>query len=177
MANYYYLISSLPSLHADGEMPCSYDEFLSMCESNVSEKKYNALKNLTLSSTEGPLMAEWGKFYNNLTGELNAHRSSILGKPYAKEYDKDLENSRIIQEAVRAKNPLEAEKLLLRHQFEVIDDLIGQHAYDDADLFGYAVKLKLLERQNCFVKEKGKKTFDRLLETVQNNINGIVADI
>ena len=30
MASYYYLISSLPDLKTDGEMPFTYDEFLGM---------------------------------------------------------------------------------------------------------------------------------------------------
>ena len=55
MASYYYLISSLPDLRTDGDMPMTYDEFLDMCQSNVSESKYELLKNLTLSSEEGPL--------------------------------------------------------------------------------------------------------------------------
>ena len=105
---------------------------------------------------------------------LNAQRSLRLGRPYTKDYEKDLEINRIVQEVLQAKNPLEAEKLLLRYQFEALDILIGQSAYDDTVLFGYAIKLKLLERQNCFVKEKGEETFNVLLETVRNNINELV---
>lgn len=176
MASYYYLISSLPDIRADGEMPCTYEAFLNRCESNVSEKKYNALKNLTLFSAEGPLLSEWGKFNNNLMGELNARRSAGLGRPYTREYDKDLENSRIAQDALQAKNPLEAEIMLLRHQFEAVDTLIGQHAYDDIALFGYAVKLKLLERQSCFVREKGQRAFNGLLETVRHNIAELMTE-
>ena len=52
MASYYYLISSLPDLRTDGDMPFSYEEFLGMCQSNVSESKYEFLSNLTLSSDE-----------------------------------------------------------------------------------------------------------------------------
>ena len=37
MASYYYLIASLPELRADGDMPITYDEFLTCCQSNVSE--------------------------------------------------------------------------------------------------------------------------------------------
>jgi len=32
------------------------------------------------------------------------------------------------------------------------------------------VKLKLLERQNCFVQEKGKKEFKRLFDQVQQRV-------
>ena len=37
MASYYYLIASLPELRADGDLPITYDEFLTLCQSNVSD--------------------------------------------------------------------------------------------------------------------------------------------
>ena len=50
MASYYYLISSLPTLSADGGMPFSYEEFLRLCQSNVSGETYpSALKASTKS--------------------------------------------------------------------------------------------------------------------------------
>ena len=71
MGSYYYLMASLPELKADGDMPFTYSEFLSCCESNVSDEEFEMLKNLTLSSTQGPLVKEWAEFYRALTGELN----------------------------------------------------------------------------------------------------------
>ena len=44
MASYYYLISSLPELSANEEMPITYDEFIAMCEDNVSDKTLERLK-------------------------------------------------------------------------------------------------------------------------------------
>ena len=44
MASYYYLIASLPELRADGEMPITYSEFLTCCQSNVSDSDYELLK-------------------------------------------------------------------------------------------------------------------------------------
>ena len=70
MASYYYLISSLPDLRTDGEMPFSYEEFLGMCQSNVSESKYECLKNLTLSSEEGPIMKEWAGYFDCSDDEI-----------------------------------------------------------------------------------------------------------
>ena len=167
MASYYYLISSLPDLRTDGDMPMTYDEFLDMCQSNVSESKYELLKNLTLSSEEGPLLKEWSAFYKNLMGELNYQRSVSLGRPYLTSYDKDSVIAQVAGAAMAAKNPLEAEKILLDYEFENLDSLVGLHTFDDVYLFGYAVKLKLLERQNCFVQEKGKKEFKKLFDQVQ----------
>ena len=170
MASYYYLISSLPDLRTDGDMPFTYEEFLGMCQSNVSESKYEFLSNLTLSSDEGPLLKDWAVFYNNLMSELNYQRSMSLGRAYLKSYDKDSVLTQVIGTVLAAKNPLEAEKILLDYEFENLDSLVGLHTFDDVYLFGYAVKLKLLERQNCFVQEKGKKEFKRLFDQVQQRV-------
>ena len=124
MASYYYLISSLPDLRTDGDMPMTYDEFLDMCQSNVSESKYELLKNLTLSSEEGPLLKEWSAFYKNLMGELNYQRSVSLGRPYLTSYDKDSVIAQVAGAAMAAKNPLEAEKILLECEFDNLDSLM-----------------------------------------------------
>ncbi len=170
MASYYYLISSLPDLRTDGDMPMTYDEFLDMCQSNVSESKYELLKNLTLSSEEGPLLKEWSAFYKNLMGELNYQRSVSLGRPYLTSYDKDSVIAHVAGAAMAAKNPLEAEKILLECEFDNLDSLVGLHTFDDRYLFGYAIKLKLLERQSCFVQSKGQKEFKRLFDQVQQRV-------
>ena len=170
MASYYYLISSLPDLRTDGDMPMTYDEFLDMCQSNVSESKYELLKNLTLSSEEGPLLKEWSAFYKNLMGELNYQRSVSLGRPYLTFYDKDSVIAQVAGAAMAAKNPLEAEKILLECEFDNLDSLVGLHTFDDRYLFGYAIKLKLLERQSCFVQSKGQKEFKRLFDQVQQRV-------
>ena len=170
MASYYYLISSLPDLRTDGDMPMTYDEFLDMCQSNISESKYELLKNLTLSSEEGPLLKEWSAFYKNLMGELNYQRSVSLGRPYLTSYDKDSVIAQVAGAAMAAKNPLEAEKILLECEFDNLDSLVGLHTFDDRYLFGYAIKLKLLERQSCFVQSKGQKEFKRLFDQVQQRV-------
>lgn len=170
MASYYYLISSLPDISADGEMPMTYDEFLEMCQGNVSEQKFEILKNLTLDSTEGPVVSEWAQFYGNLTKELNVQRSATLGKAYQADIDKDAMTTLIAQSALSAKNPLEAERILLEHEFEALDHYVGIHYFDDVYLFGYAIKLKLLERQSCFVKSKGQAEFKHLFDTVQQSV-------
>lgn len=170
MASYYYLISSLPDLRTDGEMPFSYEKFLGMCQSNVSESKYECLKNLTLSSEEGPIMKEWAASYKNLMSELNYQRSVNLGRPYLSSYDKDSVTAQVAGAALAAKNPLEAEKILLDYEFDNLDSLVGLHTFDDVYLFGYAIKLKLLERQSCFVQSKGQKEFKRLFDQVQQRV-------
>ena len=111
MASYYYLIASLPELRADGDMPITYDEFLRLCQSNVSDQTYEILENLTLDSTDGPLVSEWATFYGMLKKELGYQRSMNLGKSYSSSYDKDGFISQVVSSALSAKNPLEAERV------------------------------------------------------------------
>ena len=170
MASYHYLVASLPELRADGDMPLTYDEFLTCCQSNVSEETFELLKNLTLNSTEGPLVSEWAKFYGMLSRELNYQRSLNLGKSYSSAFDKDGFIAQVVSGAMSAKNPLEAERLLLEYEFENLDSLVGLHMFDDHVLFGYAIKLKLLERLNSFEQEKGNAEFQTLLGGIQEQV-------
>lgn len=170
MASYYYLIASLPELKADGEMPITYSEFLTCCQSNVSDQTYELLKDLTLSSTEGPLVDEWSRFYGMLKKELGYQRSMNLGKSYSSAYDKDGFISQVVASALSAKNPLEAERILLEYEFENLDSLVGLHMFDDYVLFGYAIKLKLLERLSSFEHEKGKAEFESLFDGIQQRV-------
>ena len=170
MASYYYLIASLPELKADGEMPITYSEFLSCCQSNVSDSDYELLENLTLSSTEGPLVSEWAVFYGMLQKELGYQRSMNLGRSYSSAYDKDGFIAQVVASALSAKNPLEAEKVLLEYEFDNLDSLVGLHMFDEYVLFGYAIKLKLLERLSCFEQEKGKAEFKSLFDGIQQRV-------
>ncbi len=170
MASYYYLISSLPTLNSDGDMPMTYEEFLQSCAGNVSEKTYRRLEELTLSSSEGPLLNEWAATYGMLTKELNSQRSVALGKQYPSGFDKDAMNVQVASAALSAKNPLEAEQILLDYEFELLDTLVGMHMFDDHVLYGYALKLKLLERKSCFVKEKGQAEFKHLFDQAQQRV-------
>ena len=170
MGSYYYLMASLPELKADGDMPITYSEFLSCCDSNVSEEDFKILKSLTLSSTKGPLVEEWARFYRMLTRELNYQRSLNLGRSYPSGYEKDGSVSQVVASALSAKNPLEAERILLEYEFENLDLLVGPHLFDDYALFGYAVKLRLLERLTCFEREKGKTEFESLFDGIQQRV-------
>ena len=170
MASYYYLVSSLPALDPGGEMPMSYEEFLLACQSNVDEKTYEQLQALTLSSSEGPLLTDWASAYGALMRELNAQRSMALGRPYPPGYDKNGMNSQVIAAVLAAADPLEAEQLLLDYEFELLDTLVGLHMFDAQVLFGYAIKLKLLERRSCFEKEKGRAEFDQLFEKIKERV-------
>ena len=51
-----------------------------------------------------------------------------------------------------------------------LDELVGLHSFDDCALYGYALKLRLLERQRVFRHDEGKAAFDTLLGQVRQQI-------
>ena len=173
MASYFYLMSSLPMLKAEGDMPIKYEQFLNYCKGEVSESKYNLLKNLTVDSDSGPLIKEWSEFYKAFKGELTYLRSKKFGKPSNRVYERDAEASKVIAAALADTNPLNAEKTLIALQFDKLDSLIGTHSFDDYSLFGYALKLKLLERKTVFNQKKGKQELSRLQKGLEEQIENI----
>lgn len=170
MSSYYYLMSSLPMLKADGEMPFSYRTFLDMCRGNISESLCELLIGLTPESNEGPMIAQWGKFYGILKEELTYQRRVRLGKTCQAPVERDEAVIRTVTAAMNEENPLEAEQVLLALQFEKLDELVNMHYFDNSALVGYALKLKLLERKTVFCHDEGRTEFDRIADGLQKQV-------
>lgn len=168
MASYYYLLSSLPMLAANTAPPFDYPTFLEMCRSSVSAATYGALEQLTVDSDRGPLLRPWAVFYRRLREELRYQRLCRLGKPCQAPEDRGA--AAAVQAAVAAENPLQGERLLLELEFRQIDSLVGFHVFDDTALFGYALKLQLMQRLHGFQFEPGKEEFISLLDGIQQKI-------
>ena len=173
MASYYYLISSLPMLRTQGEPPMDYAAFLSQCRSAVNEAVYQTLEELTVRSDKGPLLSSWGEFYRALSRELTYQRSVKLGRPCPVPSDRDAGIVQAVTAAVNAENPLEGERLLLDLEFRRLDDMIGLHNFDEHALYGYAMKLQLLERQRTFRYDRGKRAFDGLMDNIRQQISSL----
>lgn len=168
MASYYYLLSSLPMLAASAPPPFDYPTFLEMCRSSVSAATYGALEHLTVDSDKGPLLRSWAAFYRRLREELRFQRLQKRGKPCQTPEDRSAAPA--VQAAIAAENPLQGEQQLLELEFQQIDALVGFHVFDDTALFGYALKLKLMERLYGFQFETGKAEFVSLLDGIQQKI-------
>ncbi len=170
MASYYYLISSLPMLKSDGTIPMDLKSFLQQCKSCVSANTYNALCNLSDVDNSHPMLKAWSTFYNALMDELNYQRKLKLGKQCSAPENRDAEVVNTIASALAAKNPLISEQMLLELEFNRIDSMMGLHNFDEYYLYGYAIKLMLLERQTIFKYDDGKSEFKNLFTEVQKQI-------
>lgn len=173
MASYYYLLSSLPLLKTQGEVPMDYETFLSMCKSAVSGGVYQTLEALTVASDKGPLLSEWASFYRALSRELTYQRSVKLGRACAVPSDREAGITQAVTAAVNAEDPLTGERILLDLEFHRLDDMIGLHNFDERALFGYAMKLRLLERQQIFRHDRGVQSFDGLMAHIRQQISSL----
>ena len=149
MASYYFLLSSLPMLRAEGKPPLTYAEFLERCKSCVGAGRYALLESLTPASDRGPLLADWSKFYAALEGELTDLRNGRLGRQPQRRGGGDGALRREISAAIEGKDPLEAEKALLALQFKKLDELIGTHAFDDCAASTPSFLIALIKSPIC----------------------------
>ena len=170
MASYYYLISSLPMLKTQGEAPMDYAAFLAMCQTAVGSGVYQTLETLTVDADKGPLLSQWASFYQALRRELTYQRCVKLGRPCPVPSDREAAITQAVTAAVNADDPLEGERILLELQFRRLDDMIGLHNFDEHALYGYAMKLRLLERRQGFRYEAGKRAFDGLMDHIRQQV-------
>ena len=93
-----------------------------------------------------------------------------LGRPCPVPSDREAAITQAVTAAVNADDPLEGERILLELQFRRLDDMIGLHNFDEHALYGYAMKLQLLERQQGFRYEAGKRAFDGLMDHIRQQV-------
>lgn len=156
-------------LKTDGSTPMTFEDFLEQCKANVNAATYQSLCNILVSGNH-PLLKEWSEFYGSLIEELSYQRNLKMGKACVAPNDRDSETVNSIAAALAAKNPLVSEQMLLDLEFKKIDAMMGLHSFDEYYLYGYAIKLKLLERQTVFKTEDGKAEFSSLFNGVKEQI-------
>ena len=174
MASYYYLVATLPSLRYDGIAPFSSTEFLNLCKEQVSTHHYQLIS-AALGGTDGKngLLQSYQQFSTMVRGELTEQRSrklSLSDSLYRNTSDKEARISETVRQALSLEDVLQAELLLLLLHWKYIDDLVALHTFDIEGLLGYALKLKLLERKNLFIREEGNAEFKRLFSNIQTEI-------
>jgi hypothetical protein len=156
--------------------PFTSEQFLSLCKEHLSKRDLAAIKTL-LGVSDGQVkhryVQKWLDYQNGLKASLVEMRLSKLNKSAEglKLKSKfDVASAEVVKSALQAGNPLEAELILMRHQFKKAS-MLSQATYFEAEvLMNYAVQLKILERKDLFVKEKGEKEFEHLFTTLQTDI-------
>lgn len=172
MAQFYYLISSLPMLTFDEVPSIDTPKFLDFCDGFVLPEELEALTELSLSPSDldgGSRVSEWSVWETLLRNRLVIKR----GKPGV-DTDKYLRNEsdcfseidKGVQEAYLKSDPLEREDLLDQMRWTRLEDLEVGHEFDFKKLCLYKIKLMLCEKRTGRNKDRGSDNYDNIIETI-----------
>jgi len=170
---YYYFSSTLPMLNFDGALPFPVEEFAADCGRLLAPDDQRDAR-LALGLEEGPArngtLRRWQEFDQALKNEIAWSRASARQQnPLSavrgdRAFDADI--VQVLAQAAKAEDPLQAEKMLIRLQWQKLDDLALNQEFCLEFILAYAVKLKILERLNAFKTDEGSKRLEEILQDV-----------
>ena len=165
---YYYLVSSLVILDFEKPAPLTYAEFLEDCQRLVTPGDFEILEKATLEfddeTSSNPTLQNLARFNRRFKNELVRARAKKMDRN-SSDYirgDRYVDQAAIdvINHALKAENPLEAEKILDRYRWQMINDVEQRHFFDLTFLMAYGLKLQLLDRYVEIASEKGNEKFE-----------------
>lgn len=169
MGAYYYLMSSLPYLTLEQTPSIDMASFKIACETSLTASDMSVLVsaeqempvNVTGSQALKVFLdSEFG--LRNALVRLRAAKSGFdpqislrLAEGYRDGSDSS-QVSEIARLALSAENPLEAENIIDRFRWRLLEDLDVGHHFDIENVMVYYLKLKILERRRSLVVPEGK---------------------
>ena len=170
MAQFYYLISSLPMLELDEVPNVNSTGFLELCADFVSPVQSEILAGLSLvPNKDDDSFPEWNRWETMLRNRLALHREAFVkGASNFTREEKDYfaEVEKIVQDAYLKDNPLEREDFLDRMRWARLEDLEVGHEFDFMKLCTYRLKLLLCEKRRNRDKEHGSSNYDRIVSDI-----------
>lgn len=172
MASRYYFLSSLPMISFSLSSPMTWESFLYQAKGNVSDSDYALLVSLEDSEAEGcAFLKSYKAFCTSLDGAINEKRNVSLGRSAKSALDSsDYEIQKTCKAVFEAKDPLEAELLIMKSRFEYLDSLKGFENFSRSALLCYALQLRILIRKDLFTKENGNSEYQRLFSELQKQM-------
>ena len=194
MKEYYYLISSLPTLSLDDsnkKAKITIAEFNDLCASNIAPDEHKLIEQISLipksimieGDDEGEYLTnthyetnidvsvvsawyKWEMCLRNAIARKRAPRNRDLNDLLQVEYDFYSEIDRCVQNAYSLTNPLERENLFDNLRWDFLNKLENEHLYDFGYLCIYKVKLLLFNKR----LERDVDVAYECLETVVKNL-------
>jgi len=172
MAQFYYLISSLPMLTLNESPSIDSSQFLDSCLDFISPENFEILENLSIAPDDlsvDSAIPEWSVWETLLRNRLVTQRGKT-GSGYEKylheERDSFSEIEKGVQEAYLKPDPLEREDYLDQMRWTKLEDLEVGHDFDFIKLCIYKMKLMLCEKRLGRNKEKGSQNYDDIVEAI-----------
>jgi hypothetical protein len=178
LAQYYYLVASLPLLFYDSESFPSREDFLVTCRQHISPRHYRLLVSTSTADLQVTvpgckILELWRHWEISLRNELVRLRAKKRGREaeaYLVESPGVLEPQGIAREAFAQESPLQAEDTLNRARWSYMDELEVGHYFDIEKILVYALRLQLLERKALFDEDRGRKMFDKVYSEIITSV-------
>ncbi len=174
--NQYYLIAQLPSLDAVNDMtplPITEERFYHLCEGNLGDKMWDALKGLTLvpakqsEPTGYAFVDAWNAWERNLRFALASVRAGKMKKASGTETEPvSADILQIARAATEVDDPLAAENYLNRFRLEFLETLRPLDGFSEDMLFYYALKLKIIGRIKQFDETSGRNAYRNIYDSI-----------
>ena len=175
MAEYFYMVSSLPFLQFKEPPLIKYKQFLKDCSMwlstgdrvQVTHARID-IENILLEEVSNKVLWDWIIFENSLRNELVKLRASHVGVRAEGFLRTHIESDPTVifrvREAAKEPSPHKAEVSLLELRWNFLENLEVSHYFDVTALIIYSLKLQLLERKVLFNVEDGQKVFHIIYE-------------
>ncbi len=169
--HYYYVISSLPYLSLNDELPIRKIDFLSVCKENLKTTDFEMLRSIDLFEADqdkAPLdiircFFRWDRGVRNALVKLRAERLGLDPVDFIRGDMSDHLTGHFAEEAFNADSPLIAENILNKARWKYLDELEFGHYFDLEILVIFFIKLQILERISSFDADQGRERLNAIV--------------
>jgi len=178
LAQYYYLVASLPMLFFDSERPPALEAFLGLCAEHLSPADFRMVEAASTSAVERQVptcavLERWRSWETALRNELVRLRAKARGidpDRHLREGEDIVSVTTIARGAFAQELPLAAEQHLDRARWEFLDELEEGHYFDIEKVVVYHLRLQILHRRALFEVETGSEAFAVVYEKITRPI-------
>ena len=163
-----YLVSSLQPLAFDGPPPCTAEQFVDLCRSQLSAKDAEAITAMMADEPSAhPLAAKWRDLDAQLRNAIAAERARLHGQD-ATRWRRPVDGCSLFwanraAAAFQEKDPARRERLLDQVRWDAAGELTPPTApLSTAAVFTYAIRLAIVLRRAARDTAAGNDVFNRL---------------
>ncbi|HUX13778.1 MAG TPA: DUF2764 family protein [Spirochaetia bacterium] len=179
MSKYFYAVATLPYITYESDSFMSPEEFLEFCSYQLRQDRFLAIARLSLQPPSASSVRSCGsdavdrffRFERGMRNALVRHRAAKSGRDASAFISPDLQGNDLSDDvaaselartafAAGASSPLQAEEILDRGRWEILDQVEVTHHFDFDNLALYYLRLLILTRKAGRTRELGAAGYD-----------------
>ncbi|MDA3798135.1 MAG: DUF2764 family protein [Kiritimatiellae bacterium] len=169
---YYFFAASLPRLSFSEGLPFEVEDFVELCDENLSPKDAQVVHALIdgvseSKSVKNPFLKKWNDSEIQLRNTIVKHRAAVRkcdpDQFLMRQEGSDYSIEKAVNDAYNKANPLEREKALDDFRWTQLECLGGMDLFDSNAIFAYALQLKILERWSKLDAEVGTERVQKII--------------